>query len=561
MNRILITTFLLLLALGVVGALGIIDVHAQQSYSSCMDLLTTAAANAGVEGEVRNFEDLINADGTHSCLVEYVVSSHGDETTVFLSLNETNITPESSCTYVPLEQFQETTFHGYAARTFYRKNPNGKGETFETKALGWCMHKGGRNYYFEVSTSSGSVDQLGPARDPVPIADQLWSLAEDGLPLTPETLEDSGSVTGGIEETELPATGLEVPQVQPGQAEADQEQPEVSKVGLSTFDEAWNSKSAKAIRHPLIPALGGLIGSGLAWLLAKGTEQGSQFLGGSSSVNTLEMQPYPPETVFSQQAAPPQPPVESPPPPIAQSEPPPITTPDQASPWTLGFNAIKDSVGGASTAVDLFKDYFTIADPPEVLESIRKAVKAWHDAPSASTAADYLTAIRNSNAIKVENLGNNLKSASKGLDAIDAAVKAYNICQERGYTGWDAVLTTGAEYGKKFVVNTITSNPVVGLVDTVAGNSTQLLFGAENRIDVAAIVDKSAEAWDKVTQEAAQIYNSGYQESADNYRAETLQGLTNKMKQLVSDGKISKPEGIKRLKKAIDIFNKETPKI
>lgn len=343
------------------------------------------------------------------------------------------------------------------------------------------------------------------------------------------------------------------------------QQPDVSpsdEEDSNSFDEAWNSKSAETIRNPLFPAIGGLIGTSLAWLLAKGAE-GSQYLGNFISSNPSVIQPR------AVSAAPPQPVTTPPPPPIITTEPPPLsqTTPPtvtpagQESPWELGFKAIKDSIGGAATSVDLFKDYFTIADSPQTVQAIRDAMQAWHNAPSTSSAADYLNALKNSNSVRLENLNNSLKSVGKGLDAIDAGINAYKICQERGYTGWDAVLTVGAEYGKKFVVNTITSNPVAGLVDAAVGNSTQLIFGADNKIDLSVIVDKSTAAWDEVTQEAAQMYNSNFKEAADNFRAETLQGLTNKMKQLVSEGKISKQEGIKRLKHAIDTFNEETPKI
>ncbi len=247
-----------------------------------MDLLITAAVNAGVKGVTRNYSDE-NFDGdTRSCIVDYVVSDVGDATTTLFAMGESAKTLETSCFYEPTDNHQPATFHGYPARTYYYKGEtdyvNDVAYTYEHRSIEWCMYKGERAYFLTVQTTTQSIEKFGPAQDPIPIADKLWSLAEDRLPLTPAAEEDAGSPAGPLEDAEVPMEEAELPG-------GEQEQPEVMVVPYGegeevvpddagsqsgTFEDAWQSREARGLRSAVLPLLGGLIGVGVSLIAGQG---------------------------------------------------------------------------------------------------------------------------------------------------------------------------------------------------------------------------------------------------------------------------------------------------
>jgi len=240
--------------------------------------------------------------------------------------------------------------------------------------------------------------------------------------------------------------------------------------------------------------------------------------------------------------------VEVPPQPDAGQQP--------AQPGALeqGFNTVKDLVGAAGNIVGGFNEYFTIADSPEKIEAIRRTLQAWRNSPSLQNADEYLKNLRSSNSLRQARLGDALGNLGKGLDVLDALNKAVKICNERGYTGADALMRGAAEFGKKGITWLLTKNPVVALTDAAVGGATQMIFGAENKIDIGSTVDKTFDAWDNVTQEAAELYHGN---SVSDAQAQTQDNLNRNLKRIskqVKDGKITRAEGSKRMHRLMDIM-------
>ena len=231
-------------------------------------------------------------------------------------------------------------------------------------------------------------------------------------------------------------------------------------------------------------------------------------------------------------------------------------TPQPAQPGALeqGFNTVKDLVGAAGNIVGGFNEYFTVADSPEKIEAIRQALQAWRNSPSLQNADDYLKNLRSSNGLRQARVGDALGNLGKGLDVLDALNKAVKICNERGYSGSDAVMRVYAELGKKAITWGLTKNPIVALTDAAVGGATQMLFGAENKIDIGGTVDKTFDAWDSVTQEAADLYHGNTGSDAQAQTQDNLNRFLKRISQQVKDGKISRAEGSKRMHRLMDIM-------
>lgn len=235
--------------------------------SPCMAILMEAAKQAGVQGTPRNVSDNAGGTGNQDCSVIFVVSGTGDPppdaTSTLLLLTETSPTPEGSCKFEPQEQFQSTTFHGYNAETSYRKGEtrmvNDVPYTFEGKWFAWCMHKGERNHYITVYTTTQSIEKYGPAQDPLPIANVLWSLAEDRLPLTEVS----------VNSTEQPSVPVVPGEVVPGQ-------PEVPTDQTVPIDTSTPTETGGLFGIPLavilgslgIPVAGAVAGAALSAILS-----------------------------------------------------------------------------------------------------------------------------------------------------------------------------------------------------------------------------------------------------------------------------------------------------
>lgn len=168
--------------------------------SPCLALLKAAAGKAGVRGTPTNIDDTDYGDGFYTCHIQYVVSAENgsDATKTSLLLNSSQPTVESSCEYAPQDGWESTTFHGYNAETSYYKSEtrmvNDLAFTYERKDLGWCMYKGDRSHSLRVWTDTQSIEAYGEAQDPVLIANVLWSMAEDTLPLSESYSAPSGDV-------------------------------------------------------------------------------------------------------------------------------------------------------------------------------------------------------------------------------------------------------------------------------------------------------------------------------------------------------------------------------
>ena len=275
----------------------------------------------------------------------------------------------------------------------------------------------------------------------------------------------------------------------------------------------------------------------------------------------------------------PEPPEEEPVPPAQEAEPPELdnkpgdtqvsSTPPEpdgppqpdagqqpAQPGALeqGFNTVKDLVGALGNIVGGFNEYFTIADSPEKIEAIRRTLQAWRNSPSLQNADDYLKNLRSSNGLRQARFGDALGKLGKGLDVLDALNKAAKICKERGYTGADALMRGAAELGKKGITWMLTKNPVVALADAAVGGATQMIFGAENKIDIGSTVDKSFDAWDNVTQQAADLYHGNTVSDAQAQTQDNLNRFLKRISQQVKDGKITRAEGSKRMRRLMDIM-------
>jgi len=154
--------------------------------SSCMSILMEAASKAGVNGAIHH-DNTYTGNG---CFIQYLVSSQDgyDATFTSLYINISDPTIEKSCENNPQDPYVLTTFHGYNAVTYYRKDEtrmvNDVPYTNEYKDFTWCMYKGDRAYRPGVSTGTASIEVFGAAHDPIPIAEILLSIAEARLPLS-----------------------------------------------------------------------------------------------------------------------------------------------------------------------------------------------------------------------------------------------------------------------------------------------------------------------------------------------------------------------------------------
>jgi hypothetical protein len=219
------------------------------------------------------------------------------------------------------------------------------------------------------------------------------------------------------------------------------------------------------------------------------------------------------------------------------------------------FILVKDLVGATGNIVGGFNEYATIADSPEKIKAIRDALEIWRKSPSSEAAQAYLDNLRKSNGLRANRLGDKLGMLSKGLDVVEALNKAVKVCNERGYTGSDALMRAAAELGKKGLGWMLTKNPIVGLADAAVGGATQMIFGAENKIDIGSTIDKTADAWDDFTQEAADLYYGNSVADADAARLDNLNRYLKRIRQQVNDGVISREEGSKRMRRLVKIMS------
>lgn len=219
------------------------------------------------------------------------------------------------------------------------------------------------------------------------------------------------------------------------------------------FEETWDSEQAKAIRSPYLPILGGLFGGGAAWLLSRGAANASSYASTVTNyVKTLpqtaapEIPQAPPELVTELPELVTTPPkLETEPPKNEKTETPEEKKDEPVSAGKLALNLVKEAVNTTGNIDGVYFKYLAGKDSQEVVEAIRKAVKLWHEAPSAESAAAYMEALKSSNALKDSKLGGKLGILSKGIDLLEAVIDTANISQERGYDGWETAATAYAK--------------------------------------------------------------------------------------------------------------------
>jgi hypothetical protein len=559
---------------------------ASTTYSSCMAVLLETAKQAEIQGSIGNTSDGIDGGIGHQCMVQFI--NLNDELLgyyVTLGLSETAKTPASSCKYDPISDWQLTKLEGYNARTNTVENSTSDSDdqivTSENKTLQWCMHKGGRNYHLFVETWSNPVEIMGPAEDPVRIAKIMTAVAEKYLPLTDETYEITEVATEEIVTEEVTEEATQEVVVVPYGGETEEPTAEVVMVpygGESQeettaeggFEETWDSEQAKAIRSPYLPILGGLFGGGAAWLLSQGAANASSYASTVTNyVKTLpqtaapEIPQAPPELVTELPELVTTPPkLETEPPKIEKTESPEAKKDEPVSAGKLALNLVKDAVNATGNIDGVYFKYLAGKDSQEVVEAIRKAVKLWHEAPSAESAAAYMEALKSSNALKDSKLGGKLSILSKGIDLLEAAIDTANISQERGYDGWETAATAYAKVGEKALVWWLTKHPVAALADAAMGGATQMAFGEKYKVDIGTAVDKAHQAWDTITKSASQkACDLYYGSEANKVKAETLQNLTERIRKQVEEGTITKNEGAYRLERVLEKMNRETPKL
>ncbi|HCS38324.1 MAG TPA: hypothetical protein DIW44_01910, partial [Anaerolineaceae bacterium] len=229
-------------------------------------------------------------------------------------------------------------------------------------------------------------------------------------------------------------------------------------------------------------------------------------------------------------------------------------------PYKLGFNLVKDTVGTTGTLTGIYEQFLTNPNSLKTANIIKDVVKKLDQTPGVEATAEYVADVAKVKAAeKVAKIGKKLGVAGKFLDTAEALANAEKICKERGYRGMDAVMRTYAEVGKKGVVWLLTENPVVGLADAAVGGASSMVFGTDNKVDLSVAVEKADYAWDNVTRHASNKWNRSFETAAESEKAENLKHLTERIRQQVEDGKVSKQEGSRRLQRVLDKFNQESP--
>lgn len=323
---------------------------------------------------------------------------------------------------------------------------------------------------------------------------------------------------------------------------------------------------------PLIPLAGALIGTIVGWLVSVAATSGSvlkPFFTPSPKPSQPAAIPTGPKVTISPMAQTPAQ-LETP---IPASDPVNVQTPDQlAAPpkspaehlWDIATNL----VGSSAMVTSSLSEFFDFQEDVETVKRISDSLQAWKNNPTKAAAEAYLknlSGLTRQNAVLAK-AGKLLGNAANVLDGVDGVIKGVKKANERGYVGSDYALTVAAEEGKKILNFALTKNPVVGLVNSAFGSATEMVYGKDGRIDVGAIIDKGADAWDNTTQEYAG-YTGGdlFAPNNENFgdvlakdpelqrKDQYLHGVR-QIKKQVEQGEISLQEGgarIRRLRDAI----------
>jgi hypothetical protein len=540
-------------------AISLFSVQAQET-SPCLEILLEVAQLAG-------YSEIFKSGDYGSSTGCYLNNRISGENNAFLSIQYRSINFPQVCVMTPSVEAPLFSFHGHDALTSSYTNSLIEGWTEGSDLFIFCMNRGGITYTLTVSNLTTSIEKFGPAVESLPIAEIFWSVAEKRLPLPDAPLE---------------STALPDIVVMPNETTPPDNQPEEEIVTTGSFEETWQSPQAEAVRSPIIPIAGGLIGAGLAWLLAQSAAQATSYAVPLAAAVYAPPPASPPVIAQTPPVLTTEPPklVTTPPelvttPPILQSspptlvtEPPPLQTEAPPAkpveppegPAQMGFDLVKDTIGTTGTLLGIYEKFLTDPNSLKTVNVIKDAVNTLTQTPAAEAVTEYVADVAKVTAAETAaRIGEKLDVAGKFLDTAEALVNAEKICAERGYLGMDAVMRTYAEVGKKGVVWLITKNPVVGLADAAVGGATSMVFGAANKVDIGVAVDKTFEAWDNVSRHASNRLNRSFETAAEGQKAENLKHLTERIRQQVEGGKVSKLEGTRRLQRVLDKFNQESP--
>ncbi len=180
---------------------------------------------------------------------------------------------------------------------------------------------------------------------------------------------------------------------------------------------------------------------------------------------------------------------------------------------------------------------------PDAKEKWLVARNLWNQFPSEHSAQKYIDASRH-RMNPTGKVGKYLDRAGKLVDAVDAVIKAEKVIKKRGYKGWEKAGAYFVEGANKFITTVLTKNPVVTVVDQVAGDLTG--HNIENTIRAGE------EKWHKVTEE---YYQNTFQVDAKDAEITTKkQGMRyiRNIRKLMNEGKISRGEGRRRARAIFD---------
>ncbi|MCX8063483.1 MAG: hypothetical protein N3D16_12960, partial [Anaerolineales bacterium] len=142
----------------------------------CVALTKDAIARTAVLWD----EYLVISQGGGSCTVGFYQGRH-DSSPKFVKIMPWVL--NEPCQLEPSWSNAETSsisFYGYEAMLYRVSLSTGVNEA-EERGMIWCMPVGENLYRFKIETTSINVAEYGPADDPMPLAEAIYSLAESYL--------------------------------------------------------------------------------------------------------------------------------------------------------------------------------------------------------------------------------------------------------------------------------------------------------------------------------------------------------------------------------------------
>jgi len=234
-----------------------------------------------------------------------------------------------------------------------------------------------------------------------------------------------------------------------------------------------------------------------------------------------------------------QPPAQTSPPPGTQA-PPDTSGPGALQPGGTWMDFITQKTGLVSAVVGAVNDY----DLANQVKNLKSALDAWRKLPSKDVGQRLVNAA--SRVVKIKNAASKLTNIARAVDLVDAVQKGLKTAEQRGYTGLDKGLAVTAEGLKKALGWMLTKNPAVGLADAVISNVSTHVSGGKVNISIGTGIDKTAEAWDKATQEYAANYYDTAGSEGQMQVADQFSLAVRRIKGQIASGKISRQEGARR---------------